>query len=618
MKTSAGCRRIISGLLSIKCRNQCVSMLIRSSLYSATRDIWRTSLSSGNVTDTPMSTLFDERTLTILDRQRILLHRLADSLEAAKLEEDARRTRETADALSETFLVVVVGEFNSGKSSLINALFGTELMEVGPIPTTAKITVLRYAEKEFERQRSAYLMERRRPDELLRYLTLVDTPGTNSIIEEHQQLTEDFVPRADIVLFVTSYDRPLADSERKFLYYIRSDWGKQFAGVINKVDLADSQEDLQQVVEHVASGIEEALGFRPTLFAASARLAKLDAPDAPDWKTRGFSQFRTFVRETLTGPDQLAIKLAAPLDVAEARLRLLNTAVSERNKALQQDEARVESMNGRLAATRDHLAEIAVQTRREVDTLLVDMEERGTAYIDSAFRPANINLLRDKDRFREEFSRQVVRDLDREIETLVSEGVDRMHQRSMQLWQEIVLEIQAGETAASGLDRQAALRAVEREAGKLLARHDVREEARSILENASGQTDLVKMTGIGAIGLGVLSGVLVVTSTLDVLGGLGILTAGALGVASFAILPRARRKAKEAWESRVSALRRDLGAALNKELHQQGETLASRAANVVAPYEKAVWQERADVTWALSIREEVTTELGALRKEVAR
>lgn len=560
--------------------------------------------------------LFDDRTLEILDRQRMLLHRLADSLEAAKLDDDARKTRDAAEGLSETFLVVIVGEFNSGKSSLINALFEAELMEVGPIPTTAKITILRHGDEAFERQRSAFLMERRRPDELLRYLTLVDTPGTNSIIEEHQRLTEDFIPRADIVLFVTSYDRPLADSERKFLQYIRSDWGKTFVGVINKVDLADSEADLQQVLEHVASGIEEALGFRPTLFATSARLAKSGGNDAPEWKAQGFTRFRLYVRETLTGPDQLAIKLAAPLDVTEARLRVLDAAVTARSEALAGDEAHLESMKKRLLATRDHVAVIAADTRRKVDALLVDMEERGTAFINSSFRASNITLLRDKDRFREEFSRQVVRDLDRETESIVSEGVDRLHQRAMQLWQEIVLEIRAGETSASGMDRQASLRAVEREAGKLLARHNVREEARSILENAAGQTGLVRMAGIGAVGLGALSTVLVVTTTLDVVGGLGILTAGALGVASFAILPRARRQARDAWSSRITSLRSDIDAGLDKELSKQTNSLMDGASQVVAPYEQAVNQEREDVTRALTIREEVAEELVALRREV--
>ena len=561
--------------------------------------------------------IFDDHTLAILDRQRALLNRLADALDSAKLPDDARRTREAAESLSETFLVVVVGEFNSGKSSLINSLFGAELMEVGPIPTTAKITILRYGEEPFERQKSAYLMERRRPDDLLRYLTLVDTPGTNSIIEEHQQLTEDFIPRADIVLFVTSYDRPLADSERKFLHFIRHDWGKSFVGVINKVDLADSKEDLQQVIGHVGSGIEEALGFRPTIFAASARLARSGSDDAPDWKTEGFSHFRRFVQETLAGPDQLSLKLGAPLDVTDARLRVLDSAVEARNKALNQDETRLEKLKARLASTRDHIAGIASETKRKVDALLADMEERGVSYIDRTFRPANINLLRDKDRFREEFARQVVRDLDREIESIVSEGVDDLHQRAMQLWQDMIFEIRAGETPVSGLDRQAALRAVEREAGRLLARHDVREEARAILHNAAGQTDLVRMAGIGAVGLGALSAILVVATTLDVLGGLGILTAGVIGVASFTILPRARRQAKDAWGKRISSLRRDIEQGLTTELDRQAETLLGHAEDVLAPYESGISDERQEVTRALRIREEVEEELQALRRELA-
>ena len=44
-------------------------------------------------------------------------------------------------------------------------------------------------------------------------LSVVDTPGTNVILERQQRLTEEFVPQADLVLFVLSCDRALSDSE---------------------------------------------------------------------------------------------------------------------------------------------------------------------------------------------------------------------------------------------------------------------------------------------------------------------------------------------------------------------------------------------------------------------
>ena len=50
---------------------------------------------------------------------------------------------------------------------------------------------------------------------------MVDTPGTNVILSRQQRLTEEYVPRADLVLFVLSADRPFTESEVNFLKYIR-------------------------------------------------------------------------------------------------------------------------------------------------------------------------------------------------------------------------------------------------------------------------------------------------------------------------------------------------------------------------------------------------------------
>src|ERR671910_581997 len=69
------------------------------------------------------------------------------------------------------------------------------------------------------------LLERRLPAAILRDLAVVDTPGTNAIVRQHEALTREFVPRADLVLFVTSADRPFTESERELLAAI-GEWGK--------------------------------------------------------------------------------------------------------------------------------------------------------------------------------------------------------------------------------------------------------------------------------------------------------------------------------------------------------------------------------------------------------
>jgi hypothetical protein len=76
------------------------------------------------------------------------------------------------------------------------------------------------------------------PAPLLRDIHIVDTPGTNAVIREHEAITAEFVPRSDMVLFVTSADRPFTETERAFLEQVRG-WGKKVVVVINKVDILE-------------------------------------------------------------------------------------------------------------------------------------------------------------------------------------------------------------------------------------------------------------------------------------------------------------------------------------------------------------------------------------------
>jgi GTPase SAR1 family protein len=143
-------------------------------------------------------------------------------------------------------LLVVIGEFNSGKSTFLNAMLGKKwLQDVRPgdfsktkncifltpcaefqgvTPTTSQVNVLRYGQQHSERpglrssgDRDPNLKEVELPVDWLKQISLVDTPGTNAVIAEHQQITEHFVPRSDMVLFVTSCDRAFTESERVFL-----------------------------------------------------------------------------------------------------------------------------------------------------------------------------------------------------------------------------------------------------------------------------------------------------------------------------------------------------------------------------------------------------------------
>src|SRR4249920_442837 len=110
--------------------------------------------------------------------------------------------------IREPLLFVVVGEVKAGKSSLLNALFGQEFAKVDVLPATDRIYIFRYGAEESSVEVSPQLTERYQPIAFLKDFNVVDTPGTNTMVPEHQTITESFIPRADLVLFVLSITNP--------------------------------------------------------------------------------------------------------------------------------------------------------------------------------------------------------------------------------------------------------------------------------------------------------------------------------------------------------------------------------------------------------------------------
>jgi len=217
----------------------------------------------------------DERRL--LAEERALLGDLQAVL--ARLDVDAADQEtflRSLRQLDELFLLVVVGEFNAGKSAFINALLGHQVLEEGVTPTTAQIHLLIYGDAIRRETRPDGLQVVAAPAELLRDVHIVDTPGTNAIFREHERITAEFVPRSDFVLFVTSADRPFTESERLFLAAVR-DWGKTVVIILNKIDILGGPSDVDTVVEFVRNAARDLLGYQPDVVPVSARLASRES-----------------------------------------------------------------------------------------------------------------------------------------------------------------------------------------------------------------------------------------------------------------------------------------------------------------------------------------------------
>jgi predicted GTPase len=169
-----------------------------------------------------MPPALDAARQALLDDTRELVDEIAQRLAALELDAAARKALAAArEQIAQPFLLVVVGEFNTGKSSFINALLGRRLLDEGMTPTTSQVAIVRHGEVVSRHERLDGVIEATAPSELLRLVAIVDTPGTNAVLREHEALTRDFLPRADLVVFLTAADRPYSESERAFLAAVR-------------------------------------------------------------------------------------------------------------------------------------------------------------------------------------------------------------------------------------------------------------------------------------------------------------------------------------------------------------------------------------------------------------
>ncbi len=562
----------------------------------------------------------------LLERERALLTDLHAVFEEAGADGDTlRRLDDLAAGLGEWFLVVVVGEFNAGKSSVLNALFGEVLMEEGPVPTTDKITILRHGDAPQQHRRSDFVTERHHPADLLRGLTLVDTPGTNSIIEEHQAITEDFIPRSDLVLFVTSFDRPLSESERRFLHFIRESWGRQLVVILNKADLARRPADLEQVIEHIRSGFETYVGFEPRVFPVAAQdafAAKVEG-DAAAWQASGFAALEAFLTDTLTGDDRLALKLTAPLDAAERVLVRLDERLGERRTVLDVDAGGLDALQAQIAEEETALRGGPERYLADVDNALLEMERRGVQFLDDTIRVSKLSLLRDRDAFKEEFTRQVVRDAERRIEDEMGSAVDGLLRQVLGLWNRAYTHVaeQARRVSAEPkagqpflYNREKVFQDVMRGARRTIDAYDLDEEARRILENARGTAALFAGTQAAAVGLGAVATVVIAATAFDVTGGL--VAAGVLASFGFVLLPRQRRRAIAEFTDRVEALRADLKAALAAAFSEEADEALAKVRDLLRPLLALVEGERTALTDLEARRAALHAEVAALRADV--
>ncbi len=575
--------------------------------------------------------------IVALERQLVL--RVRDALSRADgPRADLDRLAALVNEMDELFLLVIVGEYNSGKSTFINALLGDEVFAMGDLPTTRAISILRYGEAGPPETIAENVQLYHYPLEVLRDLDIVDTPGTNSIERMEEEITRQFVPRADLILFVTSLLQPLTASELDFLAHI-SEWGKKVVFIVNGVDRRNSDEQLDRVREYLTTEVTTRLGGSPpTLYFISAlqalrgRLAAKrngsdEAPGTPIPDPRNeYPALERYVLETLRERDRVRLKLLTPLGVLRNLLKKNLASLETRMEVVQEDARVLRSIRDQLEAYSQEMRTDSERYLIEVRNVLYELERRGREWFERTIRIGNANFLRNKDAVENRFRSEVVMDAPGAIEGVVHRMVDWTVQRNLRLWSSVFAELDAhtarlresGALAPHGdtefqYNREELFARLREPVEKRLGEFDTEKEAREITDSVKAAVAQAFGVNVLAIGLGALFLTAFTTAALDVT---GILTATVFAIAGWLIVPARRRHLIKEFETKISKLNEDLAALISAKFEEQLKKYEQQLLEVIAPYERFLETEHARLDIALAELSEADAEVTNLEKRV--
>lgn len=370
--------------------------------------------------------IFQQHHSVIIDEEISMLQQLQTVVASIQNNSpDLSLLKDTLSGINDLFLIVVVGEFNSGKSSLINSLLGGNYLKTGVLPTTSKVHVLRYKEnalkiwgatenlllKDFE--------EVELPVDWLKHIAIIDTPGTNAIYSNHEKITQQVVPRSDLVLFVTSVERPISESEASFLRQI-CDWGKNVIIVVNKIDTI-SPSEREQVLAFVSHNTSSIIGtsFPVPIFGVSSRLgiqSKLSSHSGDDGNLRNLEKY---LLSTLGQKQIIQMKLENPLNIADRVVFNCENILSERQEMLEGDRKVLQYIDENMALFQLDINKEVSLFRKQLQNIFHNLLQRGDTFLENNISIFKLELLYDPAAFETAFQREVTFDIGKPVDDLI-------------------------------------------------------------------------------------------------------------------------------------------------------------------------------------------------------
>lgn len=295
---------------------------------------------------------------------RSLLYECLALTEKCSDTEASRIIRDRLSHVQSAALFVIVGEVKSGKSSFVNALLGEDICEVAPDPCTAVIQELVYGETRTKISLGDHWERISVPKDVLQEISIVDTPGTNSIIRDHQSIIENYIPQSDLVLFVFPAKNPHTASAWDFLSLIRHDWYRKIVFVLQQADLATDHE-LSTNQERVKQYARERNVQNPVVFTVSAKRECEGAADS------GYGEFRQFLLKAIQTGEVWRMKVEGSRDTVRTIVSNLIARLRSEQAAVADDRAFYENLRAKVEARREKANALR---RLAVDSLCVSYD----------------------------------------------------------------------------------------------------------------------------------------------------------------------------------------------------------------------------------------------------
>ncbi|MBB6478767.1 dynamin family protein [Spirochaeta isovalerica] len=265
-----------------------------------------------------------------------------------------------SDSLDKPFMFVIIGEVKSGKSSFINALTGTEICEVDADICTDRVQQVVYSDQPYLEHIEKYLDIKGINAEILKEISIVDTPGTDSIINEHEEITKRFAPNSNVIFFVFPALNPHHSSSWEMLKVMKEEWSRNIVFIAAQADRC-SEKELETGLKKIAEYAREKGISSPVIFPTSSKFEK-----EGHYEKSGFREIRDFISDTTRGGQHMLLKLKDRIDIAEILLEKAEKKLDVRSGILDRDRELKNTITNRYRTGLENSA-------KEIDKILERM-----------------------------------------------------------------------------------------------------------------------------------------------------------------------------------------------------------------------------------------------------